>query len=121
MSAGLLAEACSGFVGEAFVNRRAILTARVATSDSRPGVRCTVTSLLFGEDDSRIEIATGAEATLLVGMATPANAPAPVKARVALRVACDGYRPLTTPERETEVAVLDVPKVDFGTITVRDQ
>jgi len=37
MAASLLLPACSGFVGEAYLNRRAQLVARVVTSDGHTG------------------------------------------------------------------------------------
>jgi hypothetical protein len=108
---------CNGFIGEAFVSRRATLAAHVATSDNRAGVPCTVTALLFGEEDTRAEVTSGAPTELSIAMMSPARVQAPVRARVALRVACQGYASVTTDAREVEVTVLDPPKVDFGTVT----
>jgi hypothetical protein len=116
MAAVLFVPACSGFVGEAYVNRRAHLAARVVTSDGQTGVPCKVTALLFGEQEGQAEIASGADAMLMIGMMTPAKVDAPVKANVALRVACRGYVTVTTPAREVEVSALDPPTVDFGTV-----
>ena len=116
MAASLLLPACSGFVGEAYLNRRAELVARVVTSDGHTGVPCKVTALLFGEEEAQAEIASGSDATLVVGMMTPAKVDAPVKASISLRVACRGYATVTTPAREVEVSALDPPKVDFGTV-----
>jgi len=100
MAASLLLPACSGFVGEAYLNRRAQLVARVVTSDGHTGVPCKVTALLFGEEEAQAEIASGSDATLVVGM----------------MMACRGYATVTTPAREVEVSALDPPKVDFGTV-----
>jgi hypothetical protein len=116
MTAALFLPACGGFVGEAYLNRRAQLVAHVVTSDGHTGVPCKVTALLFGDEEDQAEIASGSDATLVVGMLTPAKVDAPVKARVALRVACRGYATITTPAREVEVSALDPPKVDFGTV-----
>lgn len=117
MAATLVLTACGGFVGEAYVNRRAHLGARVVTSDGHAGVPCQVTALPSGEEEGQVEIASGADATLVVGMMSPAKVQGPVKASVALRVACKGYATMTTPAREVEVSVVDPPKVDFGTVT----
>jgi len=117
MAAALVLTACGGFVGEAYVNRRVHLAARVVTSDGHPGVPCNVTALLFGEEEGQAEIASGADATVMVGMMTPAKVEVPIKASVALRVACKGYATVTTPAREVEVSALEPPKVDFGTVT----
>jgi hypothetical protein len=116
----VLAGGCGGFVGEAFVNRRANLAAKVVTSDGRTGVPCTVTALVLDEEDAQATVAAGDDVVVVVGMLTPAKAEATVKARVALRVACEGYAPVTTPEQETTLAMLNVPMVDFGTVTIRE-
>jgi len=117
MTAALFLPACSGFIGEAYLNRRAQLVARVVTSDGHTGVPCKVTALLFGEEEGHAEIASGSDATLVIGMMTPAKVDAPVKATVALRVACRGYATVTTSAREVEVSALDPPKVAFGAVT----
>jgi hypothetical protein len=109
---------CGGFVGEAYVNRRASLAARVVTSDGRNDVPCTATALLFGEEESRANLTAGSDLSMVVGMMTPAKAAAPVKASVALRVACEGYATTTTPAREVEVSALNPPRLDFGVVTV---
>jgi hypothetical protein len=109
----LICNAC-----QAFVNRRAILSARVVTSDGQAGVPCTVTALLFGQEEASAQVLAGADAILTIGMMTPAKVQSPVKANVALRVACQGYSSTTTGERETEVTALDPPKLEFGTISV---
>jgi hypothetical protein len=119
MAAGILhLVGCGGFVGEAFINRRATLTAHVLTADGRVGVPCQVTALLFGDEYAQAEMNAGNDAEVAVGMLTPAKATQPVTARVALRVDCQGYAVVTTPERETAVAAVGVPVVEFGTVTV---
>ena len=110
--------ACRGFVGEAFLNRQAHLAVHVITSDGRTGVPCSVTALLFGQEDARADVAAGTTAQVTIGMLTPVRASKPVKARVALRVACEGYGTVTTPDRETEFAVVNVPSVEFGSVVV---
>jgi hypothetical protein len=116
VTAALFLPACSGFVGEAYLNRRAQLAAHVVTSDGHTGVPCKVTALLFGDEEDQAEIASGSDVTLVVGMMIPAKVDVPVKASVALRVACRGYATVTTSAREVEVSALDPPKVDFGTV-----
>jgi len=81
-------------------------------------VPCSVTALLFGQEDARADVAAGNKAQVAIGMLTPAKVSAPVKARVALRVSCQGYGTITTTEKETEVAVVNVPSVDFGSVSV---
>lgn len=110
--------ACAGFVGEVFMNRTATLVVRVVTPDARTGVPCTATALLAGEAQAYTEVVAGADVTLTVGMMTPLKVRAPVKARVALRVACEGYAPATTPVRDIEVSAAAPPKVDFGQVSV---
>ena len=112
--AGLVVVSCRA---EAFVNRQARLMAHVVTSDGRAGVPCTATALLFGETDAQAETVAGSDVVLTVGMTTPLKVQAPIRARVALRVVCQGYGTVTTPDRETEVAATNPPKVEFGTIS----
>ena len=101
-----------------YVTRQAKLVCRVATSSGQPGVPCTASALLFGDEYSSASVTSGSAVTLAVGMLTPLRAPGVVRASVAARVQCEGHQTLTTPERSVELGWLRPPTVEFGTLTV---
>src|SRR4030095_14312121 len=113
-----VAAGCTAMGGEAFVNRSATLAVHVLTPDARAGVPCTGRALLFGEDEQQVDVVSGAATTLSVGMLTALSEKRPIKAHVALRVACQGYAATTTEARAVGGGLPAPPRVDFGSVTV---
>ena len=107
--------------GEIFVTRSGDVTAKVATSDNREGVPCTVTHTSFGDEETEAPtpVASGHDVTRRVAFGTQLRLPAPFKPRIALVVRCPGYERAASPEREVDIGWLSTPRTNVGTVVVQ--
>ena len=97
--------------------REAQLSGRVSTLSGDAGAPCIAIALLFGREHSSAAATPGQSFLLHVRMHPSLGVSRRVHARVALRLECPGREPLTTPEREVELAWRNPPTVDFGELS----
>ena len=99
------------------ITRKAQLSGRVSKLAGDAGAPCTTIALLFGREHSSAAVVPGQSVLLHVRMLGSLGVARRVHARVALRVECPGREPVTTPEREVELAWRNPPTVDFGDLS----